>query len=197
MDTQRVEVFHACHCKAVVVCITDYLELNFFPTFQRLFYQNLFRESEGAFSQFQELFLILTDTAAQTTQCVSRSNHNREANAFSSRNSIFHALYSLADRSLHLDLVQFLHEEVTVFRIHDSFYRSTQYAYTIFIQDTTCVQLSTAVQGSLTTESQQDTIRLFLLDDFFYEISSYRQEINLICDTFRSLDSRNVRVYQY
>ena len=125
MDTQRVEIFHACHRETVVVSIADYFELNFFPTFQRLFYKNLFRESERAFGQLQELFFILADAATQTAQCISGTNHNRKTDAFSSSNCIFHTFYSLADGSFHIDLVQLLHEEVTVFRIHDSFHRSS------------------------------------------------------------------------
>ena len=41
MDTQRVEVLHAGYREAVVVRVADNLELDFFPAFQRFFYQNL------------------------------------------------------------------------------------------------------------------------------------------------------------
>ena len=125
MNAQRIKILHACHCKAVIVRIADHLKLNLFPALQRLFYQNLFRESKRTFGQFQELFFIGTNTAAESSQCISRTNHHRIANASRSSDSIFHALHRLADRSFHLDFIEFLHKQVTVFRIHNSLNRST------------------------------------------------------------------------
>ncbi len=197
MDAQRVEVFHAGHCKAVVVGITNHLKLDFFPTFQRFFYQNLLRESERTFSQFQEFFFVSTDTATKTSQGIGRTHHHRITDLTGSSDSIFHAFYSLAHRSLHLNLIQFLHEQVTVFCVHDSFYRCTQYFHSILIKNTLCVQFGTAVQCSLSAESQQDTVRTFFLDNLFYEISSYGKEIHFIGNSFRSLNGCDVRVYQY
>ena len=133
MDTQRVKVFHAGYCEAMVVSVADHFKFDFFPAFQRFFYQNLFRESKGAFSQFQEFFFVGTDTATKTTQCISRTYHDRITDSACSSNGIFHVFYCLANRSLHLDFVQFLHEQITVFCIHDSFYRCTKHLYSVFI----------------------------------------------------------------
>ena len=41
VDTQWVEVFHACYSEAVVVLITDNLKLDLLPTLQRLLYKDL------------------------------------------------------------------------------------------------------------------------------------------------------------
>ena len=127
MNAQRIKILHACHCKAVIVRIADHLKLNLFPALQRLFYQNLFRESKRTFGQFQKLFFIGTNTAAESSQCISRTNHHRIANASRSSDSIFHALHRLADRSFHLDFIEFLHKQVTVFRIHNSLNIDRQY----------------------------------------------------------------------
>ncbi len=197
MDTQRVKVFHAGYCEAMVVSVADHFKFDFFPAFQRFFYQNLFRESKGAFSQFQEFFFVGTDTATKTTQCISRTYHDRITDSACSSNGIFHVFYCLANRSLHLDFVQFLHEQITVFCIHDSFYRCTKHLYSVFIKNTLCVEFRTAIQRSLSAECQQDTIRTFFLDNFFYKISIYGKEIHFIGNTFRSLNGCDVRVYQY
>ena len=197
MDAQRVEVFHACHSETVVVGIADYLELYFLPAFQGFFHQYLFGESERAFGQLDECFLVRTDTAAQAAQSVCRAHHYRVADFAGSLQGVFHAFHSVALRSFHGYFIQLLHKEVTVFRVHDSLYRSTQHTYAIFLQSSVQVKLRTAVQCSLSAESQQDAVRLFFLDDFFYEIRSYRQEVNFIGNTFRCLDCSNIRIYQY
>ena len=196
MNAQRVEVFHACHREAVVVGIADYLEFNFLPTLQRLFYQNLLGESERAFGQFNEGFLVRTNTASQSTQSISRAHHHGVANLAGCLQCVLHALHSVALRSLHRNLVQLLHKEVTVFGVHNRLNGSTQHTHAIFLKNSVLVEFRTAVQRRLSAECQQNAVGTFFLDDFFHEIRSYRQEINLIGDTFRCLDSSNVRVYQ-
>ena len=184
MDAQRVEVFHTCYGEAVVVGVADYLEFDFFPTFQGFFHQDLLGERERTFSQFDKRFLVRTDTAAQTTQSISRAYHYRISDFAGSFQGIFHAFHSVALRSFHRNFIQLLHKEVAVFRVHDSLYRSTQHTHAVFLQSTVQVKFRTAVQRSLSAESQQNAVRLFFFDDFFYEIRSYRQEINFIGNTF-------------
>ena len=197
MNAQRVEVFHACHGEAVVVGVADYLEFDFLPAFQGFFHQNLLGERERTFSQLDKRFLVRTDTTAQAAQSVCRTHHYRIADFAGSLQGVFHAFHGVALRSFHRNLIQLLHKEIAVFRIHDSLYRSTQYTYAVFLQSTVQVKFRTAVQRSLSAESQQDTVRLLFLNDFFYEIRSYRQEVNFIGNTFRRLDCSNIRVNQY
>ena len=197
VDTQRVEVFHAGYSEAVVVRVADHFELDFFPAFQRFFYQDLLGEGERAFGQFQEFFFVSADTATQTSQRVSRTYHHRITDLAGSSDGILHAFYRLTYRSLHIDFIQFLHEQVTVFRVHDSFYRCTEYFHSIFIKNTLCVQFGAAVQCSLSAKCQQDAVGTFFLDNLFYEISSYGKEIHFIGNSFRSLNGCDVRVYQY
>ena len=197
VDTQRVEVFHAGNCETVVVGVADNFKFDFFPAFQGFFHQDLFGERERTFGQFQEFFFVGADTATKPTQCISRTYHYRITDLTCSSNRVFHAFYRLAYRSLHIDLVQLLHEQVAVFCVHDSLYRCTEYFHSVFIKNTLCVKLSTAVQCSLSAECQQDTVGAFFLDNFFYKISSYGKEIHFICNSFRSLNGCDVRVYQY
>ena len=89
---------------------------------------------------------------------------------------------------------QFLHEQVTVFRVHDSLYRCTKYFPPYLSRIPLCVEFRTAVQCSLSAECQQDTVRTFFLDNFFYKISSYGKEIHFIGNSFRSLNGCDVRV---
>ena len=66
MDAQRVEVFHTSYGETMVIRIADDLELDFFPTFQGFFHQDLRCESKGTTGQFDETFLVRTDAATQT-----------------------------------------------------------------------------------------------------------------------------------
>ena len=95
-----------------------------------------------------------------------------------------------------MDFVQFLYEQLTVFRIHDGLYRSTEYAGIVFFEYTCLVKSYTAVQGCLSTERQQHTVGTFLGDDFLYEIRSDGQEVNFVGHTFRGLHGGDVRVDQ-
>ena len=107
------------------------------------------------------------------------------------------AFASLAHGSLHFDFVQLLNEEVAVFCIHDAINRSTEHFYTIFLECAVEVQFSTAIEGCLTTERQEDTIGTLLLDDFSNEVCCYRKEVYLVRNAFRCLNRSNVRVDEH
>ena len=197
VDTQGVEVLHAGHGEAVVVGIADNLELNLLPSLQRLFHENLLAEGERAFGQLHELLLILTDTATQSAQGVSRTDHHGEADALSSSDGIFHRLYGLADGSLHFNLVELLHEEVAVFGVHDGIYRCTQHLHTILLEDAAGVEVSTTVECRLSAKGQQDAVGTLLLDDFLYKEGSHGQEIHLVGNALRCLDGGHIGIHQH
>ena len=197
MNAQRVEVLHAGHGEAVVVGITYALKLYLLPALQALFYQYLIRESESTLSQLLEGSLILADTATQAAQRISRTDHHRIAYLAGSFQSICHVLHSMTLWCLHRNLVQLVHEEVTILCIHDSLYRGTQHLHAILLQDTLLIEFSTAVQSRLSTECQQDAVWSFLLNDTLHEVRGDRQEIHLVCYTFRSLNGSDVRIHQH
>ena len=49
--------------------------------------------------------------------------------------SVSHVFDSLAHRCLHLDFVEFLNKKVSVFGIHNCFYRRAENLYAIFLKD--------------------------------------------------------------
>ena len=115
----------------------------------------------------------------------------------SSLQRIFHVLYGMAHRRLQLNLVEFLDEEVTVFRIHDSLDAGSQHLDAVFLQRAIQIQFRTAIQGSLSAECQQDTVRTLLLDNLCHEVSRHGLKIHLVGNTLRSLDGGNVRIDQH
>ena len=184
MDTQWVEVFHVTYGNTVVKTVTHYFVFYFFPAFQTLFYQYLRRERECFFCQYIQLFFVVAETRAKTTQSVCSTNDNRITQLFCSTACIFDIFYRFTLDCLYIDFIQFLNEKFTVFCIHDSLNRCSQHTCIIFFENTSFVKSNTTVQSSLSTKRQQNTIRTFFFDDFLYKIRSYRQEVNLICNTF-------------
>ena len=110
---------------------------------------------------------------------------------------LFYRITRLALDGLHINLVEFLHEEVTVFRIDNGLNRSTQYLDAIFFQYSFLVEFHTTVQRRLSTKRQQDTIRTLLFDDAFYKLRSNRLEIHSISNILTGLHRSDIRIDKY
>ena len=184
MDSQWVEVLHVTNCDTVVVTVANYLILNLFPALQTLLYQYLWREREGLLSELVQLLLVVCETGTETTQGVSSTDDDRIAELGSSLAGLLDVLASLALDGLHIDFIQLLYEELTVLSIHDSLNRSTQHLDIIFFQDALAIEFHTTVEGSLTTEAEEDTVWILLLDNTLYEVWLHWQEVNLVGNTF-------------
>ena len=184
MDSQRVEVLHVTNCDTVVITVANHLILNLFPTLQALLYQYLWRERESLLSEFVQLLLVVCETGTESTQGVSSTDDDRIAELSSSLAGLLDVLASLTLDGLHIDFIQLLYEELTVLSIHDSLYWSTQYLDIIFLQDALAIEFYTTVEGSLTTEAEEDSVWLLLLDDTLYEVRLHWQEVNLVGNTF-------------
>ena len=97
---------------------------------------------------------------------------------------------------LHSYLVQFLDEEVTVLRVHDRLDRSPKHLNFVLVKDAVLVQLHAAVKGGLTTEREENALRLLLGDDLLHEERSDRQEVDLVGHTLGGLHCGDVRIDQ-
>ena len=125
MDAEGVEVLHRGHREATVVGVADALKLDLLPALQTLLHKDLRCEGEGRLCQFDEALLVGTDTRTETTQGVSRTDHDGEADLVGCLQGILHRLHSVAHRHFQIHLAQLLHEEVAVFCVHDSLYART------------------------------------------------------------------------
>jgi len=90
--------------------------------------------------------------------------------------------------------VQSLTEQITVFGDFQRPDRGTENLNTEPLQHTHLVQLNTNVQGTLASESEQNTVRSLLLENVGDIIGSDGQEVDLRSEMMRRLDSSNVRV---
>ena len=110
------------------------------------------------------------------------------------RDSLFQSFTSTTCRNLHVDLVKFLDEKVTVLSIHNSLYTCAEHAYAVLLQDTIQVESRTDIESSLAAPSQHNAIRTLLLDNLLNEIWSDRQEINLIGNAFTGLNCCHIGI---
>ncbi len=102
----------------------------------------------------------------------------------------------MTDRGLDTYLVELLYEKITVFRVHDCLYRCAEYGHPIFLQSAVEEQFRATVKGSLSSEGKEDAVGTFLLDDAGYKKRCHWKEINLVSDTFRCLNSSDVRIHK-
>ena len=79
MYAYRVNIFHVADSDAVSCAVTHYLILDFFPACNAAFYENLSHsgKTKTVFQDFTKLNLIICDSAAASSKCVSRTQYNR------------------------------------------------------------------------------------------------------------------------
>ena len=194
MDAQRVEVLHVTDGDTVVKTVAHHLILHFFPSTQGFFHKHLRGEGESFLNQHIQFFFIVTEAGTQSTKRVCSTDNHRITQFGSSTTGINSIFYSFTFNSLYIDFIQLMHENLTVFRIDNGLYGSTENFYAIFLKNSIFVKGDTAVQCRLPTKGEHNTIRTFFFDDFLYKIRSDRQEVNLVGNAFRSLHGSDVRV---
>ena len=194
MNAERVEVLHRCNGEAMVVGITDALELYLLPTFEALLYKHLRRKGKGTFCNFLESLLVWTNAASQTAKCVSRAYHDGIADATGCCDGFVECLASMTCRHFQVDLAKFFDEEVTILGIHNGFDAGAKHFDAILLEHAILVESSTYIQASLSAPSQHDAVGSLLLDDFLYKIRCDGQEVNLVRYAFTGLDGCDVGV---
>ena len=75
MYTNRINIFHITYSNAVTIAVTHYLVLDLFPSCDASLYQYLTntRQAKSVFQNFHQLYSVVSDTAATSAQCISRS----------------------------------------------------------------------------------------------------------------------------
>ena len=154
MDAEGVEILHVADGDAVVKAVAHHLVLNLFPTLQRFFDEHLGREREGFLCQLVQFLFIVAEAGAETTQCVGSTDDDGIAKVCSCLASLFDGFASVAFDGFHVNLVQFLHEEFTVFGVDDGLNRSAKHTHVVFLKDVLLIEFHAAVEGGLSTERQ-------------------------------------------
>ena len=197
MDSQRVEVFHIADRDTVVKPVADYFIFYFLPSLQRFFNQNLWGEGKCLCSKFLQFRVIVAESAAQAAQGVGCANDYRIAQLVCRLEGIFYVLNRVALYGLYGYLVELFDKQFSVFCVHNGLNRSSKNLYAILFQYSLAVEFHAAVKGSLASERKQYSLRLFFLDYFLHKIGGYRQEVDLVRNSFRCLHRGDVRVYEH
>ena len=194
MDSQGIKILHVTDRDAVVEAVPDHLVLHLFPSFQRLFHQDLGRVGEGFISHLVQISFVVAKSAALSAQGIGCTNNNGITKFFRCLMGIFFRGDCNTTGSFYIDLIQFAHKELPVLSIHNRLNRCSQHPHIVFLQDTLFMEGYAAVQSGLSAKSQQNAIGLLLFDYFLNKVGSDREEIYLICHIFRGLYRCNIGI---
>ncbi len=174
MDAERVEVLHVADRDAVVVLVAHHFIFNLLPSFQGLFDQHLRRKGKGFLGLCQQFVVVVAEARTKSAEGVCGTKDDGETQFVSGLLHFLDSAASLALDGLHANLVESLDKEVAVFCVDDCLDRRAKDFDTIFGKDTFLIKLHAAVQGRLSAEAQQDTIRPLLLYDMLHELRRNR-----------------------
>ena len=197
MYAERVKILHRCDGEAVVVGVAYDLKLYLLPSLQALLDEHLWRECESRLGNLLELSLCLADTRAESAERVSRAYHYRISNLPCSLDSVVERLTRLRYRHLEVDLVELLHEEVAVLGVHDGLDTRTEHPHPILLEHSRLEKLCANIETCLSAPCQHDAVGALLLDNLSNKKGIDWQEINLVSNTLRGLDSSHVRIDEY
>ena len=149
MYADRIDIFDKAYSNHIVFGVTDNFQLQFFPSKDGFFYQNLTYQAglqtSGAYS-FQ-FFYIIYQTAACSTHGVSRSQHNRISQSVSNRKRLIHAVRHIASRHLDTQTVHRLLKFNTVLATLDRIHLNADDFHTVFVQDPFFCKFRTKIQS--------------------------------------------------
>ena len=197
MDAERVEVLHVADGDTVVVLVAHHLVFDFLPAFQRLFDEHLRGEREGFLGLCQELFLVVAEARAKTSQGVGCTEDDGEAQFMGCTLHLLDGATGLALDGLHANLIEALHKEIAILGIDDGLDGGAQHLDTILLEHTTLIEFHTTVEGCLTTKREQDTIRALFLDDTLHKVGLHRLEIDRISHPLGSLHGGDVGIDEH
>ena len=194
MDAERVEVLHVAHGDAVVVAVAHHLIFYLLPTFEALLDEDLWGEREGFLTNLAQLVVVVGKAGAEATQGIGSADDDGVAEVFGSLEGRRHILAGFALDGVNVNLIEFLDEALAVLGIHDGLDGRAEDFDVVFLQDAALLQLDAAVQGRLTTEGEENAVRMLLGDDTLHEIGLYGEEVDLVGHTLGSLHRGDVGV---
>src|SRR3569833_388767 len=149
VDSQGVEVLHVADRDAVVIGVTDNLVLDLFPALERLLYQNLRRQGEGAGREIPELLLVVCEPGPKTAQGVGSTHDDGISNFLGGIQSLLNGTNGNRLGNGDVDLIQSASKEVAIFAELKRANARTQDANTVFLIQTHALHLDAEIQGGL------------------------------------------------
>mmetsp|Transcript_18339 Transcript_18339/g.27226 ORF Transcript_18339/g.27226 Transcript_18339/m.27226 type:complete len:317 (-) Transcript_18339:191-1141(-) len=222
MNTQWIKVLHVTDSYTIVMSISNDLVFHFLPALHRLFDKNLVRQSQSLLSHIAKHFFIVTDATTQTTESKGTSDHEGISDLLGRIHSVLYRMDGIRFSNLFINLMELVTKQLTIFRINHNRDRCSEYFHIVLVKDAILVEFDGTVECCLTSHTDDDTIRLFLFDDFFNEfrcdwkkedmiglasglgvhVGLYRSNVGIHQDDFlafflEGLDSLSTRIIEF
>mmetsp|Transcript_6664 Transcript_6664/g.12004 ORF Transcript_6664/g.12004 Transcript_6664/m.12004 type:complete len:202 (-) Transcript_6664:1422-2027(-) len=200
MDTKWVKVFHVTNSDTVVADVSHHLVLKFLPTTQILINKDLGADRKCLDSEFLELSVIVGKTRSKTTQGKRSTDKNRVANLISGHNGFVNGAGAVRQGNGLVNFLKLGTKDLAILSRLNNWDLGSQHFDVCSLKLTGIPQLNTNIECGLTTHGDNDTVRLFLVDDFHHNVRTDRKEIHrvstLCCIALflRCLDRRNIGV---
>ena len=198
MHTHGIDVFHVTYSDTVACAVAHHLILDLLPACNTALHKNLSHtgKAKTVFQNGFQLHLIVGDTAAGTSQCISGTKHHRITDGIGKRDTVLNAFHHLGSRTGLTDLFHGVLKFLTVLSLFDGSCRCSQKLYIVGSKEAAFLKLHTQVKTGLASQRRKDTVRLFLFNDLLKDLCRKRLDINLICNIFICHNGGGIGVYQ-
>ena len=134
MYTNRIQVFHITNGDAVACTVTHYFVLDFFPSGDTSFYQNLAHtgKTQTIFQDLDQFRFVMSDTTAASTQRISRTKNNRITDRIGKCNTVLYGCNHQGSCNRFTDFFHGIFEFLTIFCFFNCLGSSTDQSYIMF-----------------------------------------------------------------
>ncbi len=198
MHTHRIDIFHITYGDTVAGAVPHHLILDFLPSRNAAFHQNLSHpgETQAICQNLLQLDLVMGDTAAGATQRIGRAQHHRISDLMRKRHAVLDILHHQRRRAGFPDLLHRLLEFQTVLRLADRLRRGAQQRDAMRRQKARFIQLHAQIQAGLSAHVRQQAVRFLLADDLLQHPYRQRFDIYLICNVTVGHDGGRIGIHQ-
>jgi hypothetical protein len=197
VNTERIKILHVAHGNTVVVGVTDDLIFKLLPTLERLLDKDLGREGKRSSGHVAELLLVVGETGTQTAESIGSSDNDRVTDSLGSLEGLLDSADGDRLGNGDVNLFQSPSEEVTILTQLQSSDAGTEDLDAVLLEESKSLHLNTEVESSLTTERQEDAVRLLLLDDIGNILGGDGEVVDLVSQTVVGLDGSDVGVDEH
>ena len=196
MNTNRVKILHTADGNAVIVSVTNDLELDLLPSRDTALDEHLPDHGvvQALNNDGNEVFLVLRNAAARTPHGIGRADDDRVADRVGKVHSSVDILDNQALRDRLTELLHRLLKALAILRLLDGIERRTEELHTVLRQDPLLCKLNGKVQSRLSAERGEKAIRLLLGNNLRQEFHRQRLDVNTVGDIGVCHDGSRVAV---
>ena len=185
---------HVAHGNTVVLAISDHLVFNLLPALHTLLNEHLRADGESLFTQVRELLVVGREPRPKTSKRKRGTNNDGKSNLCGSSKCFGKVDGGSGFSALFANLLHCPREFLPIFRRNDRVDGRTEHLDPELGE--LVLELDTDVQGGLSTKRAVDPVGLLMFDYSEDKVGCHGQEVDLVGETFRRLDSGNVGVDQ-